>query len=169
MLKCSMPTKAHTIHSHMPIPEKGLKPDSVIAEEEAMLKKDRSSFRPAWMQSMDRFRIPYKSLAYRVIVHILAIVGLIYLLSQSLSVPSITAYPFEYSRKHRQQSSRHGYRQQDKVNERCQKSSYANLLRRLVGISPDYQSIQSPRKIFADASSSTRVVCRLTNYQIKQS
>ena len=65
----------------MPIPEQVRKPDSVIEEERQALKQDTSTFRPAWMQHMDRFDIPYRSLAYSLIVHILAIVGLLALLS----------------------------------------------------------------------------------------
>ena len=81
MLKCSMFINRLAIHSHMPIPERVLKPDSVIREEESKLKKDTSTFRPAWMQHRDRFNIPYRSLAYSLIIHILAVVGLVYLLS----------------------------------------------------------------------------------------
>ena len=40
----------------------------------------------------------------------------------------------------------------DTVNERCQKSSYAKLLRSLIGISPHYQLHMNRVKIFADAS-----------------
>ena len=81
MLKCSMFIKTRTIAIRMPIPERVLKPDSVIREEESKLKKDTSTFRPAWMQGMDRFNIPYRSLAYSLVIHILAILGLIHLLS----------------------------------------------------------------------------------------
>ena len=81
MLKCSMSIRHRTITIRMPIPERVRKPDSVIAEEESKLKKDTSTFRPAWMQGMDRFNIPYRSLAYSSIIHILAIIGLVYLLS----------------------------------------------------------------------------------------
>ena len=81
MLKCSMFINHRTITIRMPIPERVLKPDSVIREEERKLKQDRSAFRPAWIQHMDRFNIPYRSLAYSLVIHILAIVGVIYLLS----------------------------------------------------------------------------------------
>ena len=81
MLKCSTPYNRLTIHSHMPIPERVRKPDSVIAEEEARLKSDASAFRPAWMQHMDRFNIPYKALGYSIVIHLLAIYALVSLLS----------------------------------------------------------------------------------------
>ena len=71
----------HTISIRMPIPERVLKPESVIREEEAGLKQDRSAFRPMWLRTIDRFNIPYKALAYSTIIHVLAIVGLIHLLS----------------------------------------------------------------------------------------
>ena len=44
-------------------------------------KSDQSTFRLMWLRNLDRFCIPYRSLAYSLVVHILAIVGLIYLLS----------------------------------------------------------------------------------------
>ena len=44
-------------------------------------KQDPSAFRLRWLRTMDRFNIPYRSLAYSLIVHIFAIVGLVYLLS----------------------------------------------------------------------------------------
>ena len=81
MLKCSMPISRLAIHSHMPIPERVRKPDSVIEEESRKWKQDTSTFRPMWLRSLDRFNIPYKALGYSLIVHILAIVGLVYLLS----------------------------------------------------------------------------------------
>ena len=81
MLKCSMSIRHRTITIRMPIPERVLKPASVIREEERKLKQDTSAFRPMWLRSLDRFNIPYKSLAYSLIVHILAIVGVVYLLS----------------------------------------------------------------------------------------
>ena len=81
MLKCSMPYNRLTIHSHMPIPEQVRKPDSVIEEESRRWKQDNSQFRPMWLRHIDRFRIPYRALGYSLIVHILAIVGLVYLLS----------------------------------------------------------------------------------------
>ena len=81
MLKCSMFIKAHTIHSHMPIPEKVLKPRSVYEEDVRKWKQDNSQFRPMWLRTIDRFNIPYKALAYSLIIHILAILGLVYLLS----------------------------------------------------------------------------------------
>ena len=81
MLKCSMPYNHHTITIRMPIPEQVRKPDSVIEAERQALKQDQSAFRPMWLRSLDRFNIPYRALGYSVIVHILAIVGLVYLLS----------------------------------------------------------------------------------------
>ena len=81
MLKCSTVIRRLTIHSHMPIPERVRKPDSVIEAERQALKQDRSAFRPQWLQYMDRFNIPYRALAYSLVIHILAIVGLVYLLS----------------------------------------------------------------------------------------
>ena len=74
MLKCSTVIKAHTIHSHMPM-EREL--DSANPEH----KQDTSSFKLMWLRNLNRFDIPYRSLAYSLVVHILAIVGLIYLLS----------------------------------------------------------------------------------------
>ena len=65
----------------MPIPEKVLKPRSVYEEDVRKWKEENSQFRPVWLRSIDRFNIPYKSLAYSVIIHILAVVGLIHLLS----------------------------------------------------------------------------------------
>ena len=81
MLKCSMPYNHRTITIRMPIPEKVLKPDSVIEEESRKWKQDNSQFRPVWLRSLDRFNIPYRALGYSLIVHILAIVGLLALLS----------------------------------------------------------------------------------------
>ena len=81
MLKCSTPYNRLTIHSHMPIPERVLKPRSVYEEDVRKWKQDNSQFRPMWLRAIDRFNIPYKALAYSTIIHILAIVGLIYLLS----------------------------------------------------------------------------------------
>ena len=81
MLKCSTVLNHRTITIRMPIPEKVLKPDSVIEQERQALKQDTSAFRPIWLRSLDRFRIPYRALGYSIVIHILAIVGLIYLLS----------------------------------------------------------------------------------------
>ena len=81
MLKCSMFINHRTITIRMPIPERVRKPDSVIEAERQALKQDTSAFRPVWLRSLDRFNIPYKALAYSTVIHILAIVGLIHLLS----------------------------------------------------------------------------------------
>ena len=81
MLKCSMFINRRTITIRMPIPERVLKPRSVYEEDRRKWKADNSQFRPAWMQGMDRFNIPYRSLAYSLVIHILAILGLIHLLS----------------------------------------------------------------------------------------
>jgi len=81
MLKCSMVINRRTITIRMPIPEQVRKPASVIEEERQALKQDTTTFRPMWLRSLDRFNIPYRALAYSLIVHILAIVGLVYLLS----------------------------------------------------------------------------------------
>ena len=81
MLKCSMSIRHRTITIRMPIPERVLKPRSVYEEDRRKWKADNSQFRPAWMQHMDRFNIPYRSLAYSSIIHVLAIIGLVYLLS----------------------------------------------------------------------------------------
>ena len=81
MLKCSMFINRLAIHSHMPIPERVRKPDSVIEEESRKWKQDNSQFRPMWLRAIDRFNIPYRALGYSLIVHILAVVGLVYLLS----------------------------------------------------------------------------------------
>ena len=81
MLKCSTPYNHRTITISMPIPEKVLKPRSVYEEDVRKWKQDNSQFRPMWLRAIDRFNIPYKALAYSTIIHILAIVGLIYLLS----------------------------------------------------------------------------------------
>ena len=81
MLKCSMPYNRRTITIRMPIPEKVLKPDSVIEQERQALKQDTSAFRPMWLRSLDRFRIPYRALGYSLVIHALAIYALVSLLS----------------------------------------------------------------------------------------
>ena len=65
----------------MPIPEKVLKPRSVYEEDVRKWKEENSQFRPVWLRTIDRFNIPYKALAYSTVIHILAVVGLIHLLS----------------------------------------------------------------------------------------
>ena len=74
MLKCSTPYRHHTIHSHMPTQREyeQAKPEH---------KQDSSAFKLMWLRNLNRFNIPYKALGYSLIVHILAIVGLVYLLS----------------------------------------------------------------------------------------
>ena len=75
------PYTAPQITIHMPIPERVRKPDSVIEAERQALKSDASAFRPAWLKHMDRFNIPYKALGYSIVIHILAIIGLVYIVS----------------------------------------------------------------------------------------
>ena len=74
MLKCSTVIKARTIHSHMPT-------EREYEHANPEHKQDSSAFQLMWLRNLNRFDIPYKSLAYSLIVHILAVVGLVYLLS----------------------------------------------------------------------------------------
>ena len=74
MLKCSTAIKAHTIHSHMPT-------EREYEQANPEHKQDSSQFRLMWLRNLNRFHIPYRSLAYSLVVHILAIVGLLALLS----------------------------------------------------------------------------------------
>ena len=69
------------LNSHMPIPERVLKPRSVYEEDVRKWKEDNSQFRPAWQRHLQSVNIPWRSLAYSTIIHALAIVGVIALLT----------------------------------------------------------------------------------------
>ena len=74
MLKCSTVIKARTIHSHMPT-------EREYSQSNPEHKHDSSAFKLMWLRNLNRFDIPYRAVGYSLIVHILAIVGLVYLLS----------------------------------------------------------------------------------------
>jgi len=69
------------LNTHMPIPERVLKPKSVYEEDVRKWKEDNSEFQPAWRRHIDSHREHYTSVLYSIIIHALAIVGVIYLLS----------------------------------------------------------------------------------------